>query len=228
MEIKDHLHNFIVNNEAMERLEVELRTFNPFSVLKIGTHEIRHSNVLAWLIDPSGNHYLGDKILKKMIMEIIVNNEDVVPEGLGLQEIQLANFYDAFVSREKNNIDILVKSDRNNFVLLIENKIYSKESKGQLKRYLDTIKQNYANYKVLPVLLTLEGNNPEEDSNYCSFSHRGLHRIISSVSGLYKDSTPKAVHDFINYYLSTLREVLQMDENIVTLWTAPPKLDKIC
>lgn len=217
MDIKDHIYNFIVNNEALERLEAELNTFNPFSVLKIGTHEIRHSNVLAWLLDPSGNHYLGDKILKKMIMQIIVENEDIVPESLEMQAIQLADFSDASILREDKNIDILVRSERNNFILLIENKIYSKESEGQLKKYLDTIKQNYPNYRVLPVFLTLQGDSPEGDSNYCSFNHKSIYKIISLVIDLYKDAIPKTVHDFINYYLSTLRGVLQMDEKIITL-----------
>jgi len=217
MDIKDHLHNFIVNNEALERFEVELKTFNPFSVLKVGSHEIRHSNVLAWLLDPSNNHSLGDRILKKIIMQVIVENEDVVTADLELQEIQLADFSDAFVSREENNIDILVKSHRNKFILLIENKIYSKESKGQLDKYLDTIKRSDPNYRVLPVLLTLQGDGPEGNTNYCIFSHKSIYNIVLLVSDLYKDYIPKAIHDFINYYLSTLREVLQMDEKIIAL-----------
>lgn len=217
MDTRDQLYNFIVNNEYLERLEVELNKFNPFSVLKIGTHEIRHSNVLAWLMDPSENHNLHDRILKKVIMQVMLENEDVVPDGLDLQKIQLADFTDSSVSREENNIDILVVSHRNKLVFLIENKIYSGEAKNQLKRYYDAARQNYPGYWVLPVFLTPQGERPLDETNYCTFNHKSIYEIVRFVSDLYEEYIPKEIHDFIQFYLLTLREVLQMDEKIIEL-----------
>ena len=38
--------------------ELHSRTFSPFDVLQVADVEIRHSNVLAWLLAPDGTHGL--------------------------------------------------------------------------------------------------------------------------------------------------------------------------
>lgn len=58
-------------------LNAKLNIFNPFKVLKINTFEIRHSNVIAWLLSPNGNHGLEDKVLKKVLSGIILKSENV-------------------------------------------------------------------------------------------------------------------------------------------------------
>ncbi len=45
-------------------LSDEISSFNPFKVLKLESHEIRHSNVLAWLFNPNESHNLGTKFLE--------------------------------------------------------------------------------------------------------------------------------------------------------------------
>ena len=41
----------------------EPRKFNPFDVLRYADYEIRHSNVLAWLLQPGESHGLQDQIV---------------------------------------------------------------------------------------------------------------------------------------------------------------------
>lgn len=50
------LSKFIINNEPLEKLQLHLTAFNPLKVLKMNHYEIRHSNVLGWLLDPNENH----------------------------------------------------------------------------------------------------------------------------------------------------------------------------
>ena len=47
------LEDFVLNNSDLLKLESHLCRFNIFDALKIARVEIRHSNFLAWLIDPS-------------------------------------------------------------------------------------------------------------------------------------------------------------------------------
>lgn len=68
------LNKLIVNNKEFEMLNAKLNIFNPFKVLKIDTFKIRHSNVVAWLLSPNGNHGLGDKVLKKVLSKIILKS----------------------------------------------------------------------------------------------------------------------------------------------------------
>ena len=51
-------------------LERKLDEFNLFKVLRIDEFEIRHSNVLAWLLDPSQNHKLGNTFLRGFLDEV--------------------------------------------------------------------------------------------------------------------------------------------------------------
>lgn len=51
------LEKFVEELESLERIAYG---FNIFTTLDIINTEIRHSNVLAWLLDPSENHGLGD------------------------------------------------------------------------------------------------------------------------------------------------------------------------
>ena len=41
------------------------REFNAFDVLRYSDYEIRHSNVLAWLLTPGGTHGVGDAFLRR-------------------------------------------------------------------------------------------------------------------------------------------------------------------
>ena len=50
------LDKFLVDNADLEELSARLSVFNIFGTLRIEKTEIRHSNVLAWLLDPRGSH----------------------------------------------------------------------------------------------------------------------------------------------------------------------------
>src|SRR3989338_9715881 len=75
-ELCKKLNVFAYDNKNLERLESILKEFNPFEVLKADEFEIRHSYFLAWLLNPSENHRLGDYILKKFIKEVMILNDD--------------------------------------------------------------------------------------------------------------------------------------------------------
>ena len=47
---------------------------NIFEILGITSAEIRHSRVLAWLLDPRESHKLEDKFFKKILMKVFDNN----------------------------------------------------------------------------------------------------------------------------------------------------------
>ncbi|MCP6467922.1 PD-(D/E)XK nuclease family protein, partial [Klebsiella pneumoniae] len=64
-------------------------------------------------------------------------------------KLLLNDFDDAKVLREWNNIDLLVVSEQNQTLIVIENKIWSKESKHQLKKYQDKVEQFYSGYEKL-------------------------------------------------------------------------------
>ena len=60
----------LIKDINFDRLDLELKNPNIFQILKISNTEIRHSNFLSWLLDPSQSHKIGDIFLKRFLLEI--------------------------------------------------------------------------------------------------------------------------------------------------------------
>jgi len=211
--MKEKLYNLIVNNHNLELLESKLNTFNPFDVLKIANYEIRHSNVLEWLLNPKENHGFKDVFLKKITSQIILENENLIGDNFSLLDIHLGDFGDSLVRREEKNIDILVVSNRNNFLLLIENKIHAKENPHQLSKYLDYANKEYEGFQILPVFLTKFGYETK-NKNYAIFSHDSVHKLIKETLALNRKNMPNDIVEFVEFYLKTLERTLNMNEEL--------------
>lgn len=207
---------FLLDTKALEILESKLKEFNPFSIMKIENYEIRHSNILSWLFNPIENHHLSDKVLKKFLLEVILNNEALkIP--FSIRDIYLLSFTDVEVYREYKNIDIFIKSEKNKTIILIENKIKSKESPGQLTKYFEYVKTNYKEYKIIPILLTVHGDEPIGDEKYLMFSHESLYDIIKNIIYLEQENINTKVVDFITYYLKSMEIILMENDEIINL-----------
>ena len=107
-------------------------------ILKLENHEIRHSNILAWLLNPRENHTLGDYFLRKTIEHLILIDENSTnPQYEKVGEILNHSLHDTHINREVKTdqnrfIDLLLVNQQLKTVLLIENKFYTIESKNQL------------------------------------------------------------------------------------------------
>ena len=134
----------------LRRLEELLKEFNLFDVLQIGHLELQHSWVIAWLLDPRGSHALGDNFLRTLLTRVAAVAQErriSVPSPDSAKGWALNNVR---VDRERYNIDILAISDEDRLALLIENKIFSDEIPGQLRRYWETVKATYPGLKPFP------------------------------------------------------------------------------
>ena len=65
------LKAFLLDIECLEPLSEWTSRFNLFDILKITRTEIRHSNMLSWLLNPRENHGLGDRIIKGFIQYVV-------------------------------------------------------------------------------------------------------------------------------------------------------------
>lgn len=64
---EEALQNFLLDIDCLDELLPWTKRFNLFDVLKISRMEIRHSNMLAWLLNPNENHGMGDAFLKAIV-----------------------------------------------------------------------------------------------------------------------------------------------------------------
>lgn len=217
------LDAFLVNNPELEQLNARLSEFNLFNVLRIANAEIRHSNVLAWLLTPSESHGLGPTFLRRFLSRLLMDNDASDIEEIRPADVELMTFNDVEVLREWQNIDILANSKAGGWVLLIENKIHSGEGKGQLVRYLDRAKKDFPGRQIIPVYLTLEGDDPSDEAveaGYLSISHVQVLELADQLVNQNRSRIPDDAQVLLDHYLATLRRLTMQDPKLVDLCKA--------
>ncbi|MCM3584998.1 PD-(D/E)XK nuclease family protein [Mesobacillus maritimus] len=213
------LEDFLIDIELLDQLESRISEFNVFETLGIFQTEIRHSNVLSWLIKPLENHGLSETFLRKLMQQIFIGNRNYMKQiGVSMLEVTTMDLTDVQVMREWKNIDITIVSEENNMVLVIENKVLSKESKHQLKKYLNIITTEYPNYRKIFVYLTPEGDIPSDQENWLIFSYHQVLDILIKAKDLRKDFINERVEQFLDQYIEILRRYFMGDN----------ELEKIC
>ena len=175
---KRDLIDLILNDECLSGLSSKAGETNIYKLLKVERVEIRHSNMLSWLLDPSEDHNFGDAFLREIIKRVLKNSKDDIDE-IALERLvldwTLNSFENVRVKREapvdKNNkkgekIDILLtaESGANKYLLAIENKVDAKESMAQTPLYRERIENSYGDYnEKMFVFLTPNGESAADD-----------------------------------------------------------------
>jgi len=179
---------------------------NIFKILRVANTEIRHSNFLSWLLDPNENHNLKEVVLNKFLQEII-NSSDSFDESVTIDDIGIKNVE---IRREWENIDLLIILDE--YVLCIENKIFSGEHSDQLTRYKNIVETNFPDKSQIYVYLNPFGYSSFGESDvYLPISYQV---IIDILENLNLDEIDMTVKSFIEQYLLTLkRDIMGIDEN---------------
>jgi len=161
----NELNELIVNCPEFEKLEGLLGGFNIFQVLKFEHGEIRHSNVLAWIMDPGGSHGLGSTFLKKWLMRILHESSSEREMPVAPVDIDSWQFADVEVRREWLHIDLLIiikLVDGGECIVVIENKIRSIERTNQLKRYREVVEKQFPHAKKIFIFLTKDLQKPTD------------------------------------------------------------------
>src|SRR5699024_4441984 len=205
--------------DILDQLDYKLSNFNAFETLGIFNTEIRHSNVLGWLLNPNENHGLGDTFIKKFVQHVFYNTERVISNSnFTLFDVSLMNYSDFFVRREWQDIDVLVISEINKIVIIIENKVWSKESKYQLKKYFTIVNNEYPDYHKLFLFLTPDGEAASDGENWLSIDYSFVLEILSNSMLLKRNALSSSVKDFLEQYMEIIRRYIVGDE----------ELEKIC
>lgn len=205
------LQNFLLDLDCLDALSKWVNRFNIFDVLKATRAEIRHSNMLAWLLDPAENHGFGSKFLEGFL-RYVVRASDVFLPCFSVLTMELNEFS---VQREWRNIDILVASSSQRFVLCIENKIDSGEHGGQLAKYEKIIDEMYSGYDKRFVYLSPSATEP---SNYERWVPMGYSDILSILEPIARDaSISDDARLLINNYIEIIRRDIVEDQELAEI-----------
>jgi len=213
---KDALQNFILNNDELEKLEELTSTFNIFESLDIIKQEIRHSNFLAWIMNPKESHGIGDYFIKRFLLEITAL---AIRQGVGditPIEIDTCELADVKVEREWKFIDIVVIDEENKIVCAIENKIEATESRGQLDDYQAKIDKDFNEFKKLFVFLTPDARRASNDKYIC-ISYTEVCNIIEHIIRAKSNQIGSEVKVFLCHYTEMLRRHVMVDSEIQDL-----------
>lgn len=207
-EEKEKLEQFILNNPDLDRLEEMLSDFNLFETLDLVNAEIRHSNVLSWLLNPNENHGLNTYFLNIFLKHFLSENKITI-DTVSIFDIEMLNYNDVEIRREWKNIDILIiiKETDKNIVIAIENKIKSSEHSNQLERYREIIEKEFVNFKKLFVFLTPENTIPS-DENWTNFSYTTIALLIDNILKYKRDLLNANILNFIEHYNIILKRYL--------------------
>ncbi len=178
-DFKKSLEKFVLDGFDLERLEDLLAEPNVFEALGAVRSELRHSNFLAYLLDPSQNHGLGDIFLRQFLLRPLAIGSEAGTK-IGPIEIGTWDFSDAGVWRERDNVDVLVISEANRFCLLIENKIYSTEHSNQFVKYRKEQINKRKDYRFVFVYLTIDGDEPS-DSHYVPVTYGLVCQVLEEI-----------------------------------------------
>jgi hypothetical protein len=165
----------------LRELERSLGRFNVFDVLKSAESELRHSNMLAWLLDPDESHGLHEFFLRRWLMLVLHEAADQERDlGLDPVEVDTEPFTRVEVLREWHHIDVLVKIRLMNeeWVIAIENKVKATQSQGQLERYRKDVERVFPHARKVFLFLTKSTEIPA-DERYISTRYETVQRVVS-------------------------------------------------
>ena len=220
MSDREQLEKFIIGNRDLERLEDLLTEFNIFEVLGIEKSETRHSAFLAWLLDPNGNHGLGNYFVRKFLLNVTsIANYHGIDTSTAF-DVDGWKLSDLDVETELHKIDILLMSQEDGFVCALENKVSSGEHGNQLERYRDLVKREYGNLTPMFVYLTVDGDRPEKDEdaeNYTPISYGQIAELIQEAVEFRSMDLGANVKGILEQYITSLRRHVLVDSEIQQL-----------
>ncbi len=211
----DLINNFLVDNSELDAISDRLSQFNIFDVLGISQYEIRHSNTLAWLFEPQGHHGFGTKFFQRFLSRTLHECENEL--SIKAADVELASFGDLQVFREWKNIDLLLISESSKLAVIIENKIKAKESKGQLAKYFEIVKQEWPDYQIVPIFLTIEGEDPSiqgQDLGYLPVAFSLVLDILDGLQQRFGVSQSDEAKGFVDNYILLLKRLTMQDEEL--------------
>ena len=175
------------------------REFNTFDVLRYADYEIRHSNVLAWLLRPADTHGIGPRFLKWFVNHVNRRLAAGDVERLPETSFEAAN---VDVWRERDYVDITICFKREKCLIAVENKTESAHPHhlDQVMGYEETLRGKHENHTVRSVLLSA---SPDGSVKFPRIAHVGWDSVGEAIGSLLTagEFPSPSVRAFIGQYL---------------------------
>ena len=179
--IKYLLRDINIVRKKFEEREKNEDNFNMFTILRKVSDEVYlHSRFLSALLDPKGPHRLGTIFLNSFL--------DRIESDFEYDEKSLEVYPNNLNRSEYKEIDICFIDRIGKRAVMVENKIYHKDSnhedKGQLENYYGKLieEDKIPEDGIEVYYLTLDGHEPSEDSVKLSGKYPTLQDKVKCIS----------------------------------------------
>ena len=153
----------IIEKERRHRRRYGL-DFNVFRICGVDHYETAHSAILAALINPQGTHGLGEAFLQAFLDTVFKHEMPGGKRLIASTSSHVRTEVPVDSDDEKlGRVDILIDDAKNNWSVVIENKVYAHEGEDQIGRYKRWLVSERANCMKVILFLTLDGRNPSTD-----------------------------------------------------------------
>lgn len=219
------LEAFVVENSDLERLEALLDQFNVFEAIGAVRQELRHSDFLAFLLNPQQPHGLSDTFLRRFLQRTLRNgkpngktHEATTSSASAVSPIDLDiwSLDETLVLREWRDIDILALDEAHNLAVVIENKIGTHEHSQQLQRYYAAVQAHYPDWQIIAIYLTPEGELPS-DPRYTSVDYTLICEVLEQLTSSRASTLGADVLSAINHYTRMLRRHIVGESELTEL-----------
>lgn len=172
--IQSFLSKLSVIESKYRTLDDSKEQFNIFKALhKENDEENLHSRFLSVLLSPKSSHKKGNVFLKYFLQTV----------GIDFSDLNSVEVYPTECDKKEyrnisESIDILIINRKSKQAIIIENKIWAGDSKGQLERYFDFInrEEKIKGTNIQVIYLTLDGHEPSKES-------LGKYKSLEKING---------------------------------------------
>ncbi len=212
---KKLLERFVTGNDDLEQLERLLSQFNIFEAMGAQRQELRHSDFLAFLLNPRQPHGLQDTFMRQLLRRTLSGVEKA-NLAIDLVDVDTWDFDGMLVLREWANIDILLLDEPHRLAVIIENKIDTTEHSDQLRRYWQTVGQHYPGWRRVGLYLTPDGAMPSFD-DYIPIDYGLVCAVIESIESTNSSTLGPDVLVALKHYTGMLRRDIMPESEIAEL-----------
>ena len=196
-----------ISKKNAEILDATGGRFNMFRVCGVNHYENTHSAIIAEFLNPKGSHGLKSKLLECFIETL---GDKFTIQNFDCESAQVITEYS---TTGEGRIDLFIK-DKQEKVIIIENKIYAGDQPEQLKRYNRYADKYKQGSQIL--YLTLDGSEASEQSSDgvdylpISFAETIIDWLEKCVAAA---SRFPMVRETIIQYINHLKQLTNQDMN---------------
>ena len=220
----DQLVDRFFSDSNVQRLTAYTATWEPLRICY--PKEVNVSRFIAWLLDPTEGHGLGDLAIQSLLVRAWVQSDQAnldlpTRRFLSPANIQTEGFSASMVTTEVElagrYLDILVVDPGRNRYVAIENKFGAHQSVGQLKDYRRALEKLFPKYRGVYIFLDSNEANPKDDQ-WIPIGYDWLAEF------LHEAEAREATADHVRVALSQFRSVIEEEADEAVAETAYGRL----